>query len=399
LVSNGYSEIASRIQLTKELFSVRVLQVSCIVGQLQRPLAQCLADRVGEANFRFAATSSPSLQRRNLGWNFDDEESWILRVSERPADRKQFQRWWDEADVVLCGDRLFDRMKERLSNTKLTFYMSERWWKPPIGMARLLHPRFALMTAQFRQLASSPLFHFLPMGGYAAADMRRITPFIGRMWSWGYFTMTPDPLPACDREGKGFRVLWAGRMLGWKRIDTLIKAFRRLLTERPDATLTVVGRGPEQGRLEQLAEKLLAAGSYHFLPAMPAPEILRLMRQHHVYVLPSDGYEGWGAVVNEAMAEGCAVLASEAAGAAKTMIQHGLNGLLFTPGDSNGLGELLCEVGMDEALRVRLAQEGQRTVVQRWSPAVAAERFISVCDSLLAKKPVPTFNDGPMAPA
>jgi glycosyltransferase involved in cell wall biosynthesis len=378
---------------------VRILHVTNIVSHHQLPLARCLAALVGDDNFRFAATLPPISERQNLGWNGEVKEPWILRAGENEVDYGQFTRWWDEADVVICGEKLLDRIRHRLDKSKLTFYMSERWWKPPIGMARLLHPQFAFMAARFRKLASSPLFHFLPMGHYSASDMKRIAPFTGRMWRWGYFTATPGPLPDCDRTGKGVQVLWAGRMLGWKRVDTLIKAFPRFLCERPDATLTLVGDGTERQRLENLARKLLVTGSYHFLPPQPVPEILKLMRQHHIYVLPSTAYEGWGAVVNEAMSEGCAIIATDAAGAPKSVIRHGEHGLLFVPGDWKTLSELLCLVGKDSSMRMRLAQKGQRTIADCWSPAMAAERFHAVCNALLTEQPTPVFIDGPMSAA
>jgi glycosyltransferase involved in cell wall biosynthesis len=379
---------------------MRVLQVFNTPMHHVLPLARCLAKLVGEENFRYGAVYYPGLSERHqmLGWNCNENDPWILRL-ENENDREQFDRWWDEADVVLCGERLFSRMKDRLDKGKLTFHMSERLWKPPIGMARLLHPRFALMTARFKRMTSSPYFHFLPIGGYAALDMKRIASFTGRMWNWGYFTSIPDPLTTCDRKEEGFRVLWAGRMLGWKRVDTLIKAFSKLLSERSDAILTIVGIGPKQKMLEELAGRHLKAGSFQVKSAMPAGEIRQLMRQHHVYVLPSGGGEGWGAVINEAMAEGCAVIANEEGGAAKTMIRDHENGLLFAPGDWKGLGDLLCEVGRNEAFRIQLAEQGQRTIVECWSPEVAAERFLSVCEALLANRPVPSFNDGPMSPA
>jgi glycosyltransferase involved in cell wall biosynthesis len=385
---------------------MRVLLVFNLPSHHILPLARCLAKLVGEDSFRYGGiyqqrelTESHIRERRRLGWNDDSTEPWILRAYQNEADREEFERWWDEADVVLCGERRYDRMKDRLDKGKLTFHYTERWWKPPYGMARLLHPRFALMTLRFRQLERSPYFHYQAMGGYAADDMRRIASFEGRMWKWGYFTATPDPLPPCERKEPALRVLWAGRMDRLKGLDTLIRAFPLLLAERQDACLTLIGYGPELDRLQQLARKLLPVNSYCFLPPIPAVAVLESMRHHHIYVFPSTGWDGWGAVVNEAMGEGCAVIASREAGAPKAMIRHGENGLLFKPGDWKSLGENLCRLGRDESLRLRLAQEGQRTIAQCWSPAIAAERFVSVCDSLLSKRPIPTFNDGPMAPA
>jgi glycosyltransferase involved in cell wall biosynthesis len=219
------------------------------------------------------------------------------------------------------------------------------------------------------------------------------------MWQWGYFTEVPDLVPSCDRSGKDLRILWAGRMLGWKRVDTLIVAFAQLSKRFPRATLTLAGHGPREARLRKLAAELLSPGTFEFLPAMPVQEVLRLMRQHHIYVLPSTGTEGWGAVVNEAMTQGCAVVASEAAGSAKTLIRHGINGMLFPPNDAEALGQLLCELAESPELTKRLAEEGQRTITYGWTPAIAAERFLAVSDALLANREVPVFTDGPMSPA
>jgi glycosyltransferase involved in cell wall biosynthesis len=353
---------------------MRILHVTNIISHHQLPLARQLASLVGVENFRFATTETPNIEREKLGWNSLVNESWLLRVGEREEDRKEFEQWWDEADVVLCGERRFKRMQDRLDKGKLTFYMSERWWKPPIDIARVLHPRFALMTLQFLKLASSPLFHYLPMGSIAADDIRRITKFQGRMWQWGYFTEQLNAPLICERQGDELKVLWAGRMLAWKRVDTLIHAFS----------------------LEKLAEELLFAGSYQFLPSVSAPRVLELMQQHHVYVLPSNRYEGWGAVINEAMSVGCTVVASDGAGAAKTMIEHQHNGLLFQSGDWQTLSDHLILLAQNDTIRQQLARQGQRTITNYWSPTVAAERFLTVSEAIMSKRSVPTFDNGPM---
>ena len=318
---------------------MRILHVTNIISPHQIPLAQQLALIIGEDNFRFASTEPPYEERKNLGWNSNVNESWILRAGENEEDRIEFEKWWDEADLVLCNVRRFNRMQDRLDRGKLTFYMSERWWKPPIGIARLLHPRFALMTSQFLKLTSSPLFHYLPIGIYAERDMNRIAKLKGGMWQWAYFT---EPLKLTQLNptlSNTFKIMWAGRMLAWKRLDTLIYAFSHLQKEYNDSSLTLIGDGVKRLELERLAKKLLIPGSYNFLPPMSAQKVPEVMQQHHVYVLPSNGYEGWGAVINEAMSAGCSVISTYEAGASKTMIQHQVNGLLFNAGDWKTLSE------------------------------------------------------------
>ena len=181
-----------------------------------------------------------------------------------------------------------------------------------------------------------------------------------------------------------------------KRVDTLIKAFARLQQQYSDVSLTLIGDGAERIGLEKLAKDLLMTGSYEFLPSVSAPKVIELMQQHHVYVLPSNSYEGWGAVINEAMSAGCTVIASDVTGAAKTMIKHHHNGLLFQPGNWQMLSDHLILLAKNNSIRQQLALQGLATITDYWSPAVAAERFISVSEALMLKHDIPKFDNGPM---
>jgi glycosyltransferase involved in cell wall biosynthesis len=378
---------------------MKMLLVCNMVSPHQLPLARELAVRVGAKNFLFAATGDISADRAALGWEARGLEPWVVQSNKASGGGELVRDWLNVADVVLTGDRTLPGAALRNASHRLTFYMSERWWKPPLGVARVLHPRFALMAIRFGWLAQSPWLHFLPIGGYAARDIRRIAKFPQRMWAWGYFPSLPESIPETLERPREFRILWAGRMLHCKRVDSLLQAFALLLRIARQARLVLIGDGPSRESLVRLAESLGIANEVQFMASMPAAKVREQMRGSHVYVLPSNGYEGWGAVLNEAMSEGCAVVASEAAGAAKAMITHGENGLLFRTGDCRQLGTLLAGLYSDEPLRRRLAQAGQRAILECWSPRVAAERFLSVCDALLSKRPVPSFSNGPMAPA
>ncbi len=332
-----------------------------------------------------------------MGWDCDVSASWILRPANSFVDRQQFQSWWENADVVVCGNRMLDRFENRINQKRICYYMSERWWKPPVGIARMLHPNFFQMAFTFRRLSASPFFHFLSIGYHSAADIHRIALFKTRLWQWGYFTEPPSPAPKPHEKKGPTKVMWAGRMLRWKRVDTLIHAFKMLLGRRPDAQLTIVGDGPERIRLSRLAQKLLPAGNFTFMRPLPAQQVLELMKVHHVYVLPSDAYEGWGAVINEAMDAGCVVICSREAGASRTLIRHGQNGLLFSSGHFRQLGRLMINMAIDRAARVRLARNGQESIERHWSPAIAAVRLLSVSDALLSRRIPPEYIDGPMA--
>ena len=376
---------------------MKLLFATSIISPHQMPLARCLAERLGTDNYRYAAMQPPLSWRQSMGWESGETEPYLLRAAERAEDRSECERWWDEADVVVCSERAQGFLEKRLKKGRLTFYVSERWWKPPLGIARVLHPRFAQMALQFRRFAKFPNFHYLPIGFYAAADMQRWAAFPDRSWMWGYFMALPDVLPQVMPRGLGLEILYAGRMLRLKRVDTLLRAFSVLRNHDKTAHLNLIGDGPERIKLEKLTRRLGVMEAVTFHSSMPMEEVWKQMQAAHIFVLPSDAHEGWGAVISEAMTQGCAVVASEETGAARTMIRHGENGMVFSSGDWRKLADELCLLNGDEVLRLRLAQAGQRTITECWSPKVAAERFVAVCEALLSKQSPPHYDTGPMA--
>lgn len=107
--------------------------------------------------------------------------------------------------------------------------------------------------------------------------------------------------------------------------------------------------------------------------------------------------EGWGVVVNEAMLEGCAVIASRESGSGATLIRDGENGLLFPSGDVQALTNALIRLETDESLRLRLVTAGQASMLAEWTPVIAAERLLAFCEARLARRELPVWKSGPMA--
>ena len=120
---------------------------------------------------------------------------------------------------------------------------------------------------------------------------------------WGYFVQSSEfrvgslelnhgihrihGSKACGNEGG--KVLWVGRMLKLKRVDTIIKAVGEC-SKSKKITLDIYGIGPEEAKLNKLAAKYGDKIKFH--PPVPINEVRKLMREHDVYVLSSNGYEG-----------------------------------------------------------------------------------------------------------
>ncbi len=373
---------------------MKILQVSNLVSHHQIPIAREFVRIVGPSNFRFAATAMPDPERVRMGWNNSVDDEWVLRPSERVGDHVAFESWWDEADIVLCGDRRFVRMGDRLKNGRLCYYTSERWWKPPVGRARLLSPSFFKMALDFRRIANSDLFYYLAIGPYAAQDIQSVASLSDRIKSWGYFTTVPSTVQPLGMRSGTLKVLWAGRMLNWKRVETLVRAYGIARAKFKDISLTLVGDGPEKERLRLLANSL-GLENIVFHDSIAAEKVPQMMSDHHVYVLPSSAYEGWGAVVNESMAQGCAFVGTEVTGAAASIVRDGENGLLFSVGNAEELAKCLLRFADNEIYRRKIAVKGRQTVMS-WSPSIAAERLIVCTDAVLSGRSWPSYVDGPL---
>lgn len=90
--------------------------------------------------------------------------------------------------------------------------------------------------------------------------------------------------------------------------------------------------------MENEIKKLKLEGKIHLLGTKPQTEVPLFMQQADVFILPSV-YDGWGAVVNEALQAGCYVVCSDAAGASDLMRQDERLGKVFHRGDAEQLAD------------------------------------------------------------
>jgi glycosyltransferase involved in cell wall biosynthesis len=160
------------------------------------------------------------------------------------------------------------------------------------------------------------------------------------------------------------RFLFAGRPVAGKGLPVLVSAWRIAQPSAPTAALVLAGVGSSWG---------LDAGGAPGSPILCldplAPEQLRdVYAACDVLVVPSvptrTFREPWGLVVNEAMNQGLAVIATDAVGAAAGgLVRDGVNGLVVAAGDPRALAGAIARLARDEILRVRLGAAGARDVL------------------------------------
>lgn len=155
--------------------------------------------------------------------------------------------------------------------------------------------------------------------------------------------VTDSMLDTFDRRarrlrGSELRVLAIGRLHAQKNLPLLLHAWASAAP--PSAVLELLGDGPERPKLEQLAKTLGIAESVHFRGYQG--DITPNLAMADLLVLSSD-YEGLPAVVLEAMAAGCPVLATDSFPAAQELVGTAPGCFLVPPGNLDAFaGKLAC---------------------------------------------------------
>jgi glycosyltransferase involved in cell wall biosynthesis len=181
--------------------------------------------------------------------------------------------------------------------------------------------------------------------------------------------------PSVPDRSRESTVASVGRLEQVKGHDLLLRAFaaaRGLEGWR----LVIVGDGNARGRLEALADSLGLGGRCDFTGECSPHEVRGLLQRSRLFVLPSRS-EAFGLALLEAMAAGCACIASEVDGIPE-IARHGRDVLLVAPGDVAALAAALEQLAGDRSLQRSLAIAGR----DRVSCELTLERFVCRVDAL-----------------
>jgi glycosyltransferase involved in cell wall biosynthesis len=180
------------------------------------------------------------------------------------------------------------------------------------------------------------------------------------------------------RGGSGLSIASVGRLSEEKGHRYLIEAMPRIRGAYPGAVLSIAGDGPERGALERRAQELGLDSSVRFLGQVnDTPDLLS---GTDVYVQPSL-YEGLGLSIAEAMAAGCAVVATRVGGV-PALVRDGATGVLVRPADPAALAEAVVGLLSDAARARSLAEAARVHVARHFSLRRMVERYEALYEEL-----------------
>lgn len=331
----------------------------------------------------------------------NDDYPFVIKQYLGGAEAKDAMAHAVDDDIVVFGDMAGDEsyVRARAKTGKPFFRYSERllkrgdWWA-------LVPPKRYRTFDRFTRYNDYPMY-VLCASGYTARDLGKFGFPVERCLKWGYFPKIDSDLKKTYMpfRQQSFVLSSAQRLIQLKRVDLQIRMARELKNRNVHFRLYIAGGGEEESSLKELSRELGVDDCVSFVGALSSEDTLALMRNSDVFLATSNRKEGWGATVNEAMAAGCAVVASNQIGSAPFLIDSGVDGEIFRSENAEDLANVVASLLSDPKRLRAVALNGMEKINGPWSAKIAAERLVEASAQLLADGRFVPFEDGPLSAA
>lgn len=346
-------------------------------------------------SFFFVSTSEMREERKNLGYGENSVPAYVIKLQDDTVSGIDDKV--GDCDVAIIGSAPYDMVKNRIEGKKPVFRYSERPFKKGDNIIKYL-PRYIKWHKQYPKESAS---YLLCASAYTAYDYARYGLFNDKAYKWGYF---PEAKKYDEdmlmRNKDKQHILWCGRFLDWKHPDDVINAAKKLRDDGYSFTLDFIGTGVMEEELKNMVREYSLDECISFLGSMKPSEVRTHMEKAGIYLFTSDKQEGWGAVLNESMNSGCAVVASHAIGSVPYLMEDNKNGLIYRSGDVDMLYEKIKYLLDNPSEQARMGKAAYETITEVWNARVAAERFVKISERILSGEKYPDlYSSGPCSKA
>lgn len=371
---------------------MEILNLSNYFNHHQKPLADELHKLIGDG-YHFVETATIREERMRLGYQALTAP-YILKYNDE--SKNKIEQMIMDADVVIYGEAPLSLIRKRYQTNKLTFRDQESRYK---HINRYL--KWPIYTYQSTFINKG---YLLCASAYAPIDHMLSGMNPRKCFRWGYFTEVIkydiDTLMEKKRTKNTqiVSILWVGRLIKLKHPETIIKVAKRLSCKNITFRIDVVGTGKLENTIKQDVKRQGLDNVIHFHGAMPPTEVRKHMEDSDIFIFTSDRQEGWGAVLNESMNSGCAVVADGNIGSVPYLIEDGKNGLIFKSKDYDDLCNKVEYLAKNPKIRKDLGINAYKTMIETWNAEVAAKNFINLCQAIVNNQPTP-IETGPCSQA
>ncbi len=347
----------------------------------QTPFCEAMVELIGD-NFHFVATERIPEERTQMGYHDYTHEPYAVNAYESKEEFEKALALGRESDVVIIGSAPDVFIKERLTENKLTFRYSERYFKR--GRWKILDPRVFISHYQRDFKYRNKNLHMLCASAYTAPDCRFISSYPNKMYKWGYFPPVKEyeNIEELINKKQPKSILWVGRLLPLKHPEYAIRLAEDLERLGEDFTLTIIGQGEMEETLRKQIESKKLSHRVSMEGFMSPEEVRERMEKADIFLFTSDHNEGWGAVLNESMNSACAVVACREIGSVPYLLEHGVNGLIYDRHKKHSLTDCVLNLLNNPEEKRKMQKNAYQTLKTTWNAREAAKRLLVLIESI-----------------
>lgn len=334
-------------------------------------------------NYHFIETVPMEEERKKGGWK-EYDEPYLLKTFISEEQKKKSLRLINDADLVIVGSADEYYLKQRIKQGKIIFRYSERPFK---GKYKSIKFPIWFIKYNLRNPRKKPIF-LLCASAFAYYDYQKMFLFKQKAYKWGYFTKVNEYNSIENLIAKKERnsVLWCGRMISWKHLEDAIYVIKKLSDDGYSVTMKVIGDGPLKNDMIKLTEELHLENIISFLGTLNSDSVRLYMERSQIFLFTSDFNEGWGAVLNESLNSGCAVICSHSVGSAPFLISNKDNGLIYKLHDIFEMKTCIEYLLDNPDQMFSIQKNAYYSMIEKWSPKIAAKRLIDLAEMITDDK-------------
>jgi glycogen synthase len=289
----------------------------------------------------------------------DEPDRFPFRVARNPSPAKLL-RWIRWCDVFFQQNVSLRGLWPLLLFRRPWVVSHHSWYRGPDGRRTW---RDRLKRQVLRRATAS-----IAVSQAMADDLETPSTVILNAYRDQLFRILPDVERTRD-------LAFLGRLVSDKGVDVLIDALGRLTAQGLRPGLTVIGEGPEAPRIIEHARRLGIADQIEMAGMRTGEELVRLLNEHRILVVPSMYNEPFGTVALEGIACGCLVVGSSGGGLKEAI---GPCGMTFPNGDAAALADALARLLTDSAAGFDLLRHAPEHLAHHTCAAVglAYERVL-----------------------
>ncbi len=289
--------------------------------------------RISEHKVTVGVINSVKKYRRNFFAEVDEKNGYLYFFKGYKYE-KLFYTHVRQCDCFITlgiFEVLFAKSVIFMTKTKMVFVLSEPF-NPFNSRKLILRNLYAEMIKLFKK---SSKFYFLCLGGeqvrkdYISFGFKR-----ANFFQFGHFPQLKLSKKETFSKGAAIRFIYVGQLIPRKGVDILIAAIKYLQGKYINWEMDIIGDGILK---DELLDHCQNEKRIQYIENIQEAEVIKAhFNWSHVLFLPSY-FDGWGAVVNEALSSCCSLLLSENVYAGKSLLKDFENGFRFDP---YNIGEL-----------------------------------------------------------